>query len=124
MSTRGLTLIKRAGLVFGVVCILAVAMFLVADYTSVTEQEVYSWIEADIPLGSTKDEVIAFCEDRSISHSAYYKSGQYYEKNRTISASVKNKFSFVVQSGVYINFEFDESDKLISYDAERIFTFL
>jgi hypothetical protein len=124
MANMKRTLIKRAGVTLGLVAILLTGVFLVVDYANVTEREVSSWIEADIPVGVTKDEVIAFLEKRNIDHSAYYRPELNYEKTRTISASVKSKYTFLVESGVYITFEFDGSDRLESYEVQEVFTFL
>ncbi|MFC1771940.1 hypothetical protein ACFL3A_01155 [Pseudomonadota bacterium] len=124
MANMKRTLIKRAGVILGLVAILVIGIFFVADYANVTEREVTSWIEADIPIGATKDEVIAFCEKRNIDHSAYYRPELNYEKTRTISASVKSKYTFLLESGVYITFEFDGSDRLESYEVDEVFTFL
>jgi len=102
---------------------ISLGVFLLIWITSISEDKVRSWIAADLPLGSTKEEVIAFCERRGMTHSGYYKPELYYAKSRSISASIPIR-DFWIKSGVYVTFQFDENDRLVGYDVRTVHTFL
>jgi len=107
------------------VVVLAIISFIVfgSTFFNVNDKKVTAWIQSEIPIGSTKDEVISFCERKGMGHSAFYKPDIYYEKNHEISASIMKKWS-LIDGGVYVVFYFDEHNKLVRYKVDEAYTFL
>ena len=88
-----------------------------------TTADVEAWIKKDLPIGSSKEQVISVLDARGIEHSGRYKPELYYDKNKTISAALRDtKKGALVTSGVFIEFRFDAADKLLSYSVKELLT--
>ncbi len=88
-----------------------------------TVGQIESQIKKEIPTGSTKTQVIAFLDSHGYEHSAYYKPELYYDKNKTINASVpKKSYGILTEGKIHITLVFDNNDKLASYKVEEILT--
>ena len=105
---------------------LAAVTYTVLLLTTVTEEDVRSWIATDLSIGSEKLEVIAFCERKGMEHSGNYEPELHYEKSHQISASIQKNHAYLnwFDGGVYVVFFFDANDRLTHYDVHEAFTFL
>lgn len=116
---------KKLVLFLSVIAIIFFALF-GSSVLNVNDKEVTSWIESDLPIGSSKEKVISFCEKKGMEHSAFYKPELYYDKDHSISASIKKKWNYflLVEGGVYVVFYFDGNNKLVRYKVDEAYTFL
>ena len=88
-----------------------------------TPEEIKAWINQEIPIGSSKTHVVEKLEEKKINHSANYKPELYYNKTKTFNASIQNtKKGVLTKGGIYMEFKFDENEKLVSYKVEEVFT--
>lgn len=102
--------------------LIAAAGVLIISCTPTIDQ-IESQIKKEIPIGSSKTQVIAFLESHSYEHSAYYKPELYYEKNKTINASTPRKsYGILTEGKIYMTLMFDQNDKLVNYKVEEILT--
>ena len=102
---------------------LVVALLICGACPAATPEEVEAWIKKEIPVGSSKDQVVSALEARGIEHSAGYKPELYYNKNKTISAAIRDTTKGVlVTGGVFMEFRFDANDKLRSFSVKEQFT--
>ena len=62
----------RLAALVGLLLLGAVAVEVVR-LSSVTESDVKSWIASELPIGTSKANVVAFCERHGLTHSANYK---------------------------------------------------
>jgi hypothetical protein len=120
--SKGIT--TTSALAWSVIAVIAFVLF-GSSVIDVNAKKVTAWIESEIPTGSTKEEVIRFCVRKGMEHSAFYKPEIYYDKNHTISASIKMKWLLsLLDGGVYVVFYFDENNKLVRYTVNEAYTFL
>jgi len=96
---------------------------LVQGCNAQTAIEIETWIKQEIPLGSTKTFVVSKLEEKKIEHSANYKPELYYNKSKSFNASIPNtKKGVLTKGGIYMKFNFNEKDELVSFKVEEIFT--
>lgn len=91
---------------------------------SVTESDVKLWIASELPIGSPKANVVAFCERHGLTHSATYLPDLYYNKTKSFNASVPTHKAWPLEGGIYVVFQFDSEDKLRQYTTSEQYTFL
>jgi len=102
---------------------LFVAMSVLITSCAPTVGQIESQIKKGIPIGSTKDQVVTFLDSRGYEHSANYKPELYYNKTKTINASVpKKSYGILTEGKIHITLVFDNNDKLASYKIEEILT--
>lgn len=103
--------------------ILSVVVCVLITSCGPTVAQVESQIKTEIPIGSTKAQVIAFLDAHGYDHSANYKPELYYNRTKTINASVpKKSYGVLTEGKIYITLVFDNKDKLASYKVEEVFT--
>jgi len=88
--------------------------------------EMRKLIAAQLPLGSTKDQVSAFLDSRSISHSdiePFFELDAEHRRveTRIMTASLRYKYR-LLKSQLYMVFNFDDHDRLIKYDVKDVRT--
>lgn len=109
-----------------VIGLVLIALFFAGCRSGPSAEEMRKQIAAALPVGSTKPQVVAFLDSRSISHSDIQDSFELDEthqriKTRIITASIRRK-SFWTKSQVYMVFYFDDSDRLTKYDVKNVNT--
>jgi hypothetical protein len=88
-----------------------------------TVGQIESQIKKEIPIGSTKAQVVAYLDSHGYEHSANYKPELYYNKTKTINASVpKKSYGILTEGKIHLTLAFDNNDKLASYKVEEILT--
>ena len=83
-------------------------------------------IAAQLPLGSTKDQVSAFLDSRGVSHSdiqPYFELDEAHHRveTRIMTAALRYKHRWL-KSQLYMVFNFDEHDRLLKYDVKEVRT--
>jgi hypothetical protein len=88
-----------------------------------TVGQIESQIKKEIPVGSTKAQAVTFLDSHGYKHSANYKPELYYNKTKTINASVpKKSYGILTEGKIHLTLAFDNNDKLASYKVEEILT--
>jgi hypothetical protein len=94
----------------------------------ITVREVDQAINRELPLGSTKGQVVEFLDKKHIQHSelVVVRYDSDYPDNlekRLINAAIpKVKTRLLVEWGIYITFRFDEADRLIDHRVKWVGT--
>ena len=114
---------RRRYVISGIICAVLAGLIGVRNF-SVSESDVRSWISSDLPVGSAKSKVVAFCDQRGFMHSADYQPDLYYNKTKSFNASIPTRKAWPLEGGVYVMFQFDNDDKLVSYTVSEAYTFL
>lgn len=103
--------------------ILFVAIGVLVIGCAPTVSQIESQIKKEIPTGSTKAQVVAFLDSHGYEHSANYKPELYYNKTKTINASVpKKSYGILTEGKIHITLVFDNDNKLANYKVEEILT--
>jgi len=85
--------------------------------------DVEAQIKHNLPLGSSKQEVIKFLDAHGYEHSGGYKEALYYVKSRRLYASIDARsYSIFAAGKISVVFEFDRKDRLKSYKVSETFT--
>jgi hypothetical protein len=84
--------------------------------------EVEQMLQKNIPIGTSKEEVVAFLDKEGISHSAGYQDGSYYAKSKQITASMKKGGWLLSSTGIFIKLYFDADDKLTKIAVDETVT--
>ena len=85
--------------------------------------EVEAMFGNDIPLGTSKANVVSYLDSHGIKHSANYKTEIYYDKTKEIVASMpRTSLNPLVKSEIYIKLKFSREDSLINISVEEINT--
>jgi len=84
-------------------------------------------IAVQLPIGSTKSEVTAFLDSKSIRHEDIQEHFELDEEHRRINtriltASIQHKRLGFETSRVLMVFYFDESDRLTKYEVKNVYT--
>jgi hypothetical protein len=84
----------------------------------ITVATVKSDIQANLPIGSSRADVLAYLNHRKIPH-GWDKTGE----EGLIQDVRKDGFLFKIFTSIQIDFKFDESDsKLVSYSVYEVYT--
>ena len=84
--------------------------------------EIEQMLHENIPIGTSKENVVAFLDRKGISHSADYKEGSYYAKSKQITASIKKRGWLLSSTGIFIKLYFDADDKLSKITVDETVT--
>ena len=117
------------------ILILALAALYWSCRSGPTKEEVMELINRGLPIGSNIDQVKGFLDNHGIGHSDYNTSipyGTFYNevedsKKEAIkgymNASIKDtERGFLTTFGIYMQFYFDENDRLIAYTVKKVGT--
>ena len=91
-------------------------------------EEMKKLIAAQLPLGSSKSQVVTFLDSRSVSHSDIQEHNEFDEEHRwakfrIMTASIRQD-TFWSKSQVLMVFYFDDSDRLTKYNVKNVNTSL
>lgn len=120
-------LAKRSRLVFNLCLVLLSLTFVSCASSQPTAEEMRKLIAAQLPIGSTKSEVTAFLDSKSIGHTDIQEHFEFDEEHRWINTRImtagfpRKRFGFET-SRVLMVFYFDESDRLTKYDVKNVYT--
>lgn len=84
--------------------------------------EIEQMLYRNIPIGTSKENVVAFLDKEGISHSADYQEGSYYAKSKQITASMKKRGWLLSTTGIFIKLYFDADDKLTKITVDETVT--
>jgi len=88
----------------------------------VTVEDVKKQLAANAPIGTSRAAVESYLSSQSIPHS-FVDSPKYPNERRVEMALFQNTArSWMVRGDIQIRFQFDESDKLLSYSVREVFT--
>jgi hypothetical protein len=127
MSTRKFVWITVAALMLVVVSVLllwGIRSYRRTIWTRVTPAQVDADIRQKVPIGSTRENVIAFLDARNIAHTYYgSESDKNYKFYRCEVALVRDTAShWVITSSIQIVFRFDNDMRLASFELQEINT--
>jgi hypothetical protein len=85
----------------------------VSDRPNPTQAEVKSWIQKELAIGASKQDVFTFLHNHRIN---------YTEVDSRIVGGMGSKKGVLTRSDIQIEFRFDSDGRLSSYDVKEIVT--
>lgn len=104
------------------ICLAMPFLFLIGcTYNSA--YEVQADLKKNLPIGSPKELVINYLNDKGFEHSAGYKDDLYYAQSKTITASAPGRELWLLSYGkVYVTFYFDNRNRLARFEVKKVWT--
>lgn len=88
----------------------------------ITVEDVLKQLQANTPVGTSRSAVESYLDSRSITHS-YIDNPEVPNERRVELALIRDTSrSWLVRGDIDIRFRFDQSDRLLDYSAQEIFT--
>jgi hypothetical protein len=120
-------LAKRSRLTLGLCLVLLSLTSVSCGSSQPNAEDMRKLIAVQLPIGSTKSEVTAFLDSRSIRHEDIQEHFELDEEHRRINtriltASIQHKSFGFETSRVLMVFYFDESDRLTKYEVKNVYT--